>query len=556
MKTLICCLNSKYIHASLAPWCLLSGVREYCTVPVEAKVFESTINNEISNIVETIIAEAPDVVSFSCYIWNIKQTLEVCRSIKERKSLVIILGGPEVSFRASDVLNENAFIDFVLCGEGEESFPKFIEALYNNNNYETVEGLCYRNNEDIILNPEKVSQGTPPSPYCDAFFENLKGRISYIETSRGCPYRCAFCLSGRCSPLRFFDIDKVKSDIISLSESGTKTIKFVDRTFNANPKRADEILSFILSERGKKISEDVCFHFEIAGDILTDKTMEILGSAPLGLFQLEIGMQSFNEETLKRINRKTNTEKLINNIKRLISFGNMHIHIDLIAGLTGEDLNSFERSFDIGYNLKAHMLQMGFLKLLYGADMREKPEEYPCEFNPEPPYQVTSTPWLSEGEIKKLEGCEDALERMYNSGRFLLTLEYLLGEVGLTPFKLFYSFGNVVNGAGMSLSDYALHIYDYFKAFCDSDILREKIVCDMLSCSSALQIPDELKFMSPYYRRVKKIFASESGERIKVAVLPKSGKAFIVNQSSPKDFHGRYKSSLYDLDVILKTATV
>ena len=190
-------------------------------------------------------------------------------------------------------------------------------------------------------------------------------------------------------------------------------------------------------------------------------------------------------------------EKLIENIKRLVSFNNMHIHIDLIAGLTGEDLKSFERSFNIGYSLKAHMLQMGFLKLLYGADMRENREKYPCEFNENPPYEVTSTPWLSKVEIVKLKKCEDALERMYNSGRFLFTLEYLLNECGYTPFKLFMDFGNEIDGNKMSLSDYAIHIYYFFKEFTDEEILRETILCDLLSCSSSVQIPEIFKISLP-----------------------------------------------------------
>ena len=187
--------------------------------------------------------------------------------------------------------------------------------------------------------------------------------------------------------------------IFYASRRSAVPVKFIDRTFNANPQRANEILNFILENRGIKIPENVCFHFEIAGDILKEDTFNILEKAPKGLFQLEIGMQSFNEDTLKAINRKTDTKKLIENIKRLISFGNMHIHIDLIAGLTGEDLKSFENSFNIGYSLGANMLQMGFLKLLYGADMRKYPEKFPCKYTENPPYEVTETPWLSKEEI-------------------------------------------------------------------------------------------------------------------------------------------------------------
>ena len=550
MKIVIACLNSKYIHASLAPWCLKAGVDNYCKSCVDAVVMESTVNADPIAFAQNIINENPQVVSLSCYIWNIKQTLEICRYIKANSDAVVAIGGPEVSYRAESVLNEYDFLDYVLCGEGEFTYPLLIDAVAGMGDLASVNGLCYRENGVVICNPEVECTETPPSPYSGDFYSNLKGRIAYVETSRGCPYRCAFCLSGRCSKLRFFDIEQVKRDIINLSNSGTKTLKFVDRTFNADYKRANEIISFILDNRGTKIPEGVCFHFEIAGDILNVETFKLLESAPAGLFQLEIGMQSFNEDTLKTINRKTNTERLLKNIKRLISFKNMHIHIDLIAGLTGEDLKSFEHSFNIGYSLNAHMLQMGFLKLLYGAEMRENKAKYPCEFNPEPPYEVTSTPWLSNDEIVKLKRCEDALERLYNSGRFLLTLDYLINVVGFEPFRLFFDFGNFVDGSKMNLSDYALKIYEYFNDKCDSDALIEKLHCDLLSCSSALQIPDAFKAKHPLYRRAKFHFTNNTSDKIKVAVLGKSQKIFVVNQSGKKDFRGRYPYRFYDFDVL------
>ena len=548
MKLVIACLNSKYIHASLAPWCLLSGVRAYGTCDIQAKVMESTINADIDDFAQQIIAEMPDVVSFSSYIWNIEKTLKLCEIIKEKTGCTIVLGGPEVSYRAQDVLTKYPYVDYVLCGEGEESYPAFLDALYFHKGIEMVCGLAYRQGEGIVINPEKEYTDNLPSPYSDEFFDNLNGRISYIETSRGCPYRCAFCLSGRCSELRFFDIEKVKDDIIRLANSGTKTIKFVDRTFNANTSRANEIIDFIISRYGTVIPEGVCFHFEVAGDKLHKETLRILKTAPKGLIQLEIGMQSFNEDTLRAINRKTDTRKLIENIKTLVSFGNMHIHIDLIAGLTGEDLESFERSFDIGYSLGANMLQMGFLKLLYGAEMRENREKYPCEFTENPPYEVTSTPWLSSDEVKRLKKCEDALERMYNSGRFLFTLEYLLGECGFTPFKLFMSFGNEVDGNGMSLSDYAAHIYCYFKEFCDEERIRETLICDLLSCSSALQIPGFLKRKDPLYKKIKRVFTENTNELNKIAILYKTQKIYVVNQKGDKNLQGRYEGVFYNLD--------
>ena len=552
MKVIIACLNSKFVHSSLAPWCLFSGVKAFGNEH-NTKVMECTINSNIIDFAESILGENPEILSFSCYIWNIEKTLEVCEYIKSKSNITIVLGGPEVAYRARDILENYNFIDFVLSGEGEETYPLLLDVLSDNADLSRVSGLSYRNLGEIISIPEKEYTGTPVSPYSEEYFNNLNGKITYIETSRGCPYRCAFCLSGNTSKLRFFDLEKVKEDIIKVANSGTQTVKFIDRTFNANAERANKILEFILENRGVEIPKNVCFHFEIAGDILKEETFKILEKAPKGLFQLEIGMQSFNEETLKAINRKTDTKKLIENIKRLISFENMHIHIDLIAGLTGEDLKSFENSFNIGYSLGANMLQMGFLKLLYGADMRKHPEKYPCKFTENPPYEVTETPWLSNEEIIKLKKCEDALERLYNSGRFLFTLEYLIGNKIFTPFQLFYKFGNEIDGNKMNLSDYAAHIYYFFKDYADEEILRETILCDLLSCSSALQIPAIFKVNDPLYKKVKKHFANIKGEHNKIAILYKTNRVFVVNQNSEKDFFGRFSGKFYNLDEIKNT---
>ena len=544
MKIIISCLNSKFVHASLSPWCLAAGVREFSRETHDVSVLESTINGDTESFARKIIDEKPDVVAFSCYIWNVTKTLEIARFIKENHNCKIILGGPEVAYRPKDVLEKYEFIDFVLSGEGEWTFPDFLDNI--NGDLSSVSGLTYRQNGEIIVVPEKEYTATPPSPYSDEFFENLNGRIAYIETARGCPYRCAFCLSGRCSPLRFFDLESVKEDIIKLANSGTQTVKFVDRTFNANEKRANEILAFIKENYGKAIPENVCFHFEIAGDILRESTLEILSSMPYGAVQLEIGMQSFNEDVLKKINRKTNTKKLIENIKKLISFNNMHIHIDLIAGLTGEDLESFKNSFNIGYSLKAHMLQMGFLKLLYGAEMRENSEKYPCTFKDEPPYEVTSTPCLSAEEIKMLKNCEDALDRLYNSGRFLFTLDYLTEEVGISPFDIFNDFGNAVDGNKMRLSDYAEKLYNFFSTKSDKEILREKIFCDLLCCSSAVQIPEVLKVKDPLYKKAKRYFTANGNNFIKIAILYTKNQVFAVDQSKAKNLRNRYEGKFYN----------
>ena len=556
MKTVIGCLNSKYIHASLSPWCLLAGVKTFAKQEHQIFVREGTINGDVKDYAATIEELSPQVAAFSCYIWNVEKTLEVCKILKNNLNCKIILGGPEVAYRAKKVLEKYEFVDFVLSGEGEYNFPLLLDELeIESEKLENVFGLTFRKNEEIICIPERVEITTPPSPFCDEFFENLRGRICYIETSRGCPYSCAFCLSGRCSPLRFFDIEQVKKDIISLANSGTKTVKFVDRTFNANYKRANEILEFILENIDKNIPKNVCFHFEIAGDILKSSTIEILDKFPKGTVQLEIGMQSFNEEVLKNINRKTNTKKLIENINKLVALNNMHIHIDLIAGLTGEDFESFCRSFNIGFSLNAHMLQLGFLKLLHGADMRENSDKYPCEFKDVPPYQVTKTPWLSAEEMGKISLCEDALERMYNSGRFIKTLELFGVGTNISAFDFFTYVGEKINEEKISLTNYAEKLYEVLgekvdkksQENFDKNSLRDAIVSDLIISGCHLQIPKVLKIKDTRLKKIKQKLSTKNSQN-KFAILYSENKVLVCDYNSAPDLRGRFEAKYYPLD--------
>ncbi len=513
---------------------------------------ESTINADLERFFEEIAEKKPQAVCFSCYIWNITKTLWLCEKIKNELGCFVIIGGPEVEFRAAEVLDDFSFVDFVLAGEGEFNLPKLLDALTQGGDLAAVDGLTFREGKCVKSSPTRVYTEDPPSPYCEEFFDNLGGRICYIESSRGCPYRCAFCLSGRLAPMRFFDIERTKNDILRLANSGSQTIKFVDRTFNANAKRCDEILLFIKENYGSKIPLGVCFHFEIAGDILKEETLDILSKMPRGAVQLEIGMQSFNEQTLLAIHRKTDTKRLIKNIQKLISFKNMHIHIDLIAGLTGEDFLSFKNSFNIGYSLHADMLQLGFLKLLYGADMRENRDEFPCDFTPSPPYEVTGTPWLSGEEIRVLKHCEDALDRLYNSARFLFSLEYLTDEIGLNPFELFCDFGAAVCSDKMRLADYALAFYEHFKDKCDGEILREKIVCDLMCSGNFLQIPDKLRISSPLHKQIRLALEKSEDQNLKIALLSKSQRVFVVDANAKKDLNGRLPYRIYPLDEIFQ----
>ena len=537
---LLCVLNAKYVHMSPAPWCLMAGVKAYAPEYLQnTQVFQATINQPLEEIAQEIIQKSPSVVTFSCYIWNITHVLTLANTLKKAlPNVCILLGGPEVSFRAEEVLAHKDIIDFVLRGEGEESFPAFLHAYFNESqNLCDVSGIAYYNNVGTYVeNPLAFNKKLPPSPLSVGYHLDLKGRISYIETSRGCPYHCAFCLSGLAGKPNYFPMKSVKDDMLALANADTRTIKFVDRTFNANAHHANEILSFILENYGTNIPKNVCFHFEIAGDILREETFLLLEKMPKGVVQLEIGMQSFHEPTLKAVRRVTNTEKLIRNIHRLVAMRNMHIHIDLIAGLPLEDLPTFKKSFDIGYSLHADMLQLGFLKVLYGSQMRVEAENFPCEFTDVPPYQVTKTPWLSKADLEVLSLVEDAVERTYNSGRFIHTLEYVTNECGLTPFDLYHHIGKwTAVQAGHPA--YPLDIYIEKLQFAlqklpgvNSVILRDMLVMDRLETNQTGRLPTCLQVQDKM--RAKAYKALEANANTKQQKNLRRGMAILYSRES------------------------
>lgn len=499
-------LNAKYIHASPAPWCLAAGINAFAPeLYPRVHIAEATVNQPPAGVLAQIVAAAPAVVGFSCYIWNIDATLALCAALKQAlPHVMIVLGGPEVSYCAKDVLQKSAQVDYILAGEGEESVPAFLRAIFAQDKpgllpepaRQGIAGLCGRHSDGTVYESAPcVLRGAVPSPLTAGYAEAIRGRIAYFETSRGCPYSCAFCLSGRCGAPRYFALDSVLPDLLHLANSGTQTIKFVDRTFNANPAHANEILRFILTHYGREIPLGICFHFEIAGDILKEETFALLAQMPVGAVQLEIGMQSFCEETLEAVRRKTDTTVLQENIRRLMKMGNMHIHIDLIAGLPYENLAVFAESFNKGYALGAQMLQLGFLKLLYGSAMRTEAQTYPCTFDENAPYEVRTTPWLSAQNFDVLHRMEDAVARVYNSGRFSLTLNYVLNACGLTPFAFYSGFGAAAQKAGVRWRTTLDDTTAVFQAYCasldqiDAETLRDCLVRDRLSTNSTGRLP-------------------------------------------------------------------
>ncbi len=537
-KVVFCTLNSKYIHSSLAPWCLFTASKN-AEVPCEFKVVEGTVNESAAAVYDRIKSEKPDFVAFSCYIWNIKKTLTICEMLKN-DGTVIALGGPEVSYNQRELLEKNSFIDYVLSGEGEETVPALIKALSRGESRDIKGVSCRKGEEIIVSNAETVDFENTSSPYCEEYFAALGNKIAYIESSRGCPFSCAFCLSGRCGKVRFLPIERVKNEMLLLSSKGAKTIKFVDRTFNCNKKRASKILRFINEEYGKKIPEGVCFHFEIAADIIDEEMFSIVEKLPVGAVQFEVGIQSFNEETLKKINRKTDSALAEKNVRRLLSFKNCHIHIDLIAGLPGEDYSSFTEGFNRAYEIGANMLQLGFLKILKGSPMSDNKEEYPCDYSSEPPYEVISTPYITEEELLRLHICENELERLYNSGRFPRTLNYVTRF--MPPFDLFLGLGEYLINKGeegsIPLDKYTCLAYEYLSLIrgVDKLRLRDLMLLDRISTNNSDVIPECLKVKDERLSKLKRHISEDlKVKRFSVGIIYSEDMVIYCDYGKKKD---------------------
>ncbi len=526
-KIAICTLNSKYIHGSLSPWCLRAGVTAYCSEDIAVDIFDATINQKQEEVLALLSENPYELLAFSCYIWNISATLALASAYRRAfPSTKIVFGGPEVSYHPERILEPHDFVDYVLSGEGELPFAQLVTAVCSGEDVGTVLGLSYRNaTGELHIAPPYVSKEIPPSPYCPQYFTQLQGKISYFESSRGCPYSCAFCLSGRGEAVRYFPLERVQEELVALANCGTQTVKFVDRTFNSSASHCDAILSFLLEEYGKSIPTHLCFHFEMAGDILRESTLDLLEQMPVGYVQLEIGMQSFCEKTLEAVGRVTNIPKLLANLQRLLSMGNHHLHIDLIAGLPYEDLEEFAHSFNIGFGLGADMLQLGFLKVLQGSEIGEHPEKYLTDYHKTAPYQVISTPWMSEEDFALLAKVEDVVDRVYNSGRFPETLAYLLDVTGGDAFSLLKDIAlGLEKMNSPSLEAYMDSLFTVASGLegVDRAVLRDKMVIDRVTGNSTGILPSSLKIPDENLRKL-----TIALEKNPLTARPPQGKRFV-----------------------------
>ncbi|MCX7841871.1 MAG: B12-binding domain-containing radical SAM protein [Clostridia bacterium] len=509
-------MNSKYIHSSLAPWYLKAICGEGCG---EVKVLEHTINDSIDMVLASIYNEKADVAAFSCYIWNIAYVLSLCSSLKKvSPGIVIVLGGPEVSFDSHNILGSNPEVDFVISGEGEAAFKKLLENLHSGGSeFKSIDGLAFREHALIVVNRGcslVEDLGTLPSPYSDEMISGIGNRIVYFEASRGCPFSCSYCISSTFEGVRFFPLDRVINDLNKLIDAGAHQVKFVDRTFNCSRQRAKEIFRFIAG-LPEEISTN--FHFEAAADLFDEEMLDILRNAPHGRIQFEIGIQTVNEETLRHINRKTHLKKVFANINRLISMGNMHIHLDLIAGLPAEDYQSFKNSFNAVYRLQPQEIQLGFLKMLKGAKIREQAKEYGYKYRDYAPYEILCNKYISFEELLELKGIEEMLDRYFNSSRFVHTLKYIIGNYFSSPFDFFLELFLYSRQAGFyqqKLSSRQMYtvLMDFMKGrACENDlrVINELLKLDYLSSDSSGNLPQGIE------RRIIPVFKEMCFEFLK-----------------------------------------
>ncbi|ETI88998.1 MAG: Radical SAM protein [Clostridium butyricum DORA_1] len=464
MKVLLTAINSKYIHSNLAVRYLRSFAKD---LDYEGEIKEFTINDREERILEEIIREKPDVVAFSTYIWNVEMVSRISNLIKRVDSNIEILyGGPEVSFDSRTFLKENVG-EYVIEGEGEKTYRDFILYKLGKMELQEVRGLHYKNNETVYSNEKRPLMDMDEIIFPYETDEDLSNKIVYYEASRGCPFNCKYCLSSTSHGVRFLNIDRVRKELKYFIDKRVRLVKFVDRTFNCNHKFAMAIWEFLINS-----DTETQFHFEISADILKDEEIEILSKAPEGRFQFEVGVQTTNDEVLRNINRFVNFSHIKEKVEELMAIKNIKQHLDLIAGLPGEDYISFKKSFNDVYSIRPEEIQLGFLKLLKGSSMREEANRYGMEYSPYPPYEILKTDMVSYEEMLKLKKVEEMVDKYYNSGKFNYIIKYFENKFH-SPFEFYYKLGVFFENKGYFNKN--IGNIEYYKVFLDFnyEILKE-----------------------------------------------------------------------------------
>ncbi|MEK4339882.1 MULTISPECIES: B12-binding domain-containing radical SAM protein [Brevibacillus] len=452
MKILLSTLNAKFIHSSLA----LRYLRSYTkpTFP-DIELAEYTINDVTLNVVGDIYKRQPDIAAFSCYIWNIRETIDVIANLKKiRPDLPVIVGGPEVSYDADHWLRQHPEFDVIVLGEGEQTFLELMQAY--DESFRTgepprlkdVAGIAYRDGEHVRFSAPRAqieNLDSIPSPF-EEDLDELNNRVVYFEASRGCPFKCQYCLSSIEDGVRYFGLERVKADLLRLISHGVKTIKFVDRTFNINKKYALEIFQFLIDNHNGTV-----FQFEITADILRADVLDFLiENAPPGIFRFEIGVQSTNDETNRLVQRIQRFDRLANTVTKIKNSKKIDQHLDLIAGLPEEDYDSFRKTFNDVFALRPEELQLGFLKMLRGTGVRARAANHGYIYMDQAPYEILGNNVLSFGDMQRIKRAEDILEKYWNAHRMDNTLEWLVTRTFATPFDFFQEFGDFWEEKGWS----------------------------------------------------------------------------------------------------------
>ena len=504
MKILLVACNAKYIHSNLAVYDLQAYASDYADHIV---LKEYTINQQKDDIMRDIYLEHPDVVCVSCYIWNLSFVKELMADlIKILPGADFWAGGPEASYDAEKFLTENSEFKGVMVGEGEETFKELAGHYVEKNpqNLKNMTGICYRDGDQIIHNGWRQIMDLSSIPFIYKDLSEFKNRIIYYESSRGCPFSCSYCLSSIDKKLRFRDTETVKKELQFFIDNKVPQVKFVDRTFNCKHDHAMAIWKYI-NEHDNGVTN---FHFEISADLLREEELQEMSTMRPGLIQLEIGVQSTNPDTIKAIHRTMDFEKLKGIVDRIHSFGNIHQHLDLIAGLPYEDYDSFRHSFNDVYALKPQQLQLGFLKVLKGSHMMEMCKEYGIVYKTQEPYEVLSTKWLDYDHVLKLKTVENMVEVYYNSGQFQNTLEYL-ENFFQDAFSIYERLGSFYMEKGYGdVSHTRMRRYEILLEFLEDvpeismDQVKDQMVYDLYLRENLKSRPGFARDQKPFERQV------------------------------------------------------
>ena len=504
MKILLVACNAKYIHSNLAVYDLQAYASDYADHIV---LKEYTINQQKDDIMRDIYLEHPEVVCVSCYIWNLSFVKELMADlIKILPGADFWAGGPEVSYDAEKFLTENSEFKGVMVGEGEETFKELAGYYVEKNpqDLKDMTGICYRDCDQIIHNGWRQIMDLSSIPFIYKDLSEFKNRIIYYESSRGCPFSCSYCLSSIDKKLRFRDTETVKKELQFFIDNKVPQVKFVDRTFNCKHDHAMAIWKYI-NEHDNGVTN---FHFEISADLLREEELQEMSTMRPGLIQLEIGVQSTNPDTIKAIHRTMDFEKLKGIVDRIHSFGNIHQHLDLIAGLPYEDYDSFRHSFNDVYALKPQQLQLGFLKVLKGSHMMEMCREYGIVYKTQEPYEVLSTKWLDYDHVLKLKTVENMVEVYYNSGQFQNTLEYL-ENFFQDAFSIYERLGSFYMEKGYGdVSHTRMRRYEILLEFLEDvpeismDQVKDQMVYDLYLRENLKSRPGFARDQKPFERQI------------------------------------------------------